>query len=108
MSRFQGGAAAMPPGTVASASPLGRTKPPNGMAFRVMSVPLMVPSLAILGGNPKPNSSTWIPNAFEARACPASWITTRIPSTMMNWTITQTVVIEYSSKYYTYFYGAII
>ena len=23
------------------------------------SVPLMVPSLAILGGNPKPNSSTW-------------------------------------------------
>ncbi len=48
--RFQAGAAAIPPGTVSSPSPLGRTKPPNGIQLRVTSVPFQVNSFTSLGG----------------------------------------------------------
>jgi len=48
--RFHLGAASIPPGSPSSVSPLGRTKPPNGIQLSVTSVPFQVKSFARRGG----------------------------------------------------------
>ena len=72
--RFQGLAAAIPPGTFGSSSPLILLNPPNGIQFRVKSVPFQVNSLIARGGNPIPNSSTSMPIRRATIKCPSSWI----------------------------------
>jgi hypothetical protein len=47
---------ANPSGTEASNSPAGRTKPPKGIQFRLISAPQNDPSRANRGGKPIPNS----------------------------------------------------
>jgi hypothetical protein len=59
--RFHGVAAASPPATFGSFSPLGLTKPPSGSQFSVKRVPRQVKRVIAPGvGKPNPNSSTSI------------------------------------------------
>ena len=76
--RFQGAAAASERGSVGSSSPIIRTKPPMGSQLIVYSVsPRRNDRPLMRGGKPMPNSSTLMRNAFAARKCPSSWMTTR-------------------------------
>jgi hypothetical protein len=71
-------------------SHLSLTKPPNGIAFRVYSVPLLsVHRVKIFGGIPIPNSNTCTPVFFATIKCPNSCINTKnknntIPKTIHN------------------------
>ena len=53
-------------GSVGSSSPTIFTNPPRGIRFMEYLVsPIVIPH--ILGGNPKPNSVTFIPNFFAVK-----------------------------------------
>src|ERR1035437_5660386 len=74
-----------PTSTISASSKLSPkifTNPPKGRALMEYSVsPIFL--LNNLGGKPKPNSSTRMPNLFAVKKCPNSWTRTSTKSMMI-------------------------